>query len=312
MQSSDEVAKAIRQSLPTRGQGHLRYGIGCAWLGRKGEEMRDPELAALRRAYEADFRYFDTSSAYGESEIRVGQFLNEIDRKQIFLATKMHYHEAMGPEQIRQGVLRSMERLGTDFIDLMQIHDISTEAGLFDAANLDHAKSVVAELKAAGCFRFFGLATRELDLHLKGLNCGLFDSHLTFNDLTPLGTGAVRLFEPCRRNGVSLINASPLASGLLTGVDPSGLTVHPSRETRKKAAIEFFHYCRRFGTTPLVAALHFPLRFPDVQITLTGPSSSKELDSTLAALASRLPEDFWAGWQIPTEESQNADVARQL
>lgn len=272
------------------------YGMGCAWVGRKGEETKDVEIALLEAAYASGFRYFDTAHAYGESEVRVGQFLRNIDRRTIFLATKMNFSPSRpASEQIRSSVERSLERLGVDYLDLIQIHDIEQDLGLFDSESLSGTKEVVQRLKEEGLIRGFGLATRSLDLHLKAFPCGLFDTSLTYSDLTPLDHSAEVLVEPALGSGVAMINGSPLA-GLLNGRDPSTVSVHPSVEARRQRAVVFYEFCKSHGVSVLAAALQFPLRFKTVEMHLTGPATDHELKSTLAALQDSIDKAFWEEW----------------
>jgi aryl-alcohol dehydrogenase-like predicted oxidoreductase len=96
-------AETIREFYVRVGEKSAPLGIGCAWIGGATDaETLKTYLATLETAYERGFRCFDTSAMYGGSEFRVGKFLQRIDRKSVFLATKAHIPAAYRPDEAAQ------------------------------------------------------------------------------------------------------------------------------------------------------------------------------------------------------------------
>jgi len=279
----------------------LRYGVGCAWLGRRGtDDAIRKDADVLRTSYELGFRYFDTSMQYGESELVAGRFLESVDRRTVFLATKTHVPSTDSPERaaetVRRNLERSLRRLGTDYIDLYQIHDVGSLANILGS---DGAMRALEEAKAAGIIRWFGLATRDLSLLATAARQG-FDTVLTYSDYTPIDRSASELIETVAKDGrgVGVINASPLSAGLLAGADPASAprTNDPEIERRRIDAIALYRFCRDEGVSVRALALQFPLRQRGIHMNLTGPASADEIKSTVEALLEALPPDVWRKW----------------
>jgi aryl-alcohol dehydrogenase-like predicted oxidoreductase len=280
------------------GDDTLPLGLGCATLGRRGDDALYRQFrATLDAAYESGVRYFDTAEKYGESEARVGEFLRTVPRESVFLATKSTLPEPATPgaarDHLRRAVRVALERLGVDRIDLFQVHDVeSLDATLADGGALD----ALREARAEGLIRYVGLGTRQHDLLLQAARHPDFDTILTFRDYLPIHPVAAPLIEEAWREGKGVINGSPLAFGLLTGDDPR---VNP-RLTGENlplvpAAGELYNLCATWGVPLLGVALRFPLDNPEIALTLTGPGSPEEWRATVAALAVPVPAEIWRG-----------------
>src|SRR3984957_4075467 len=105
--------------------------LGAMMFGAYGNTDHDDSVRIIHRAQEAGINFIDTADAYshGESEMIVGKAISSIDRSRVVLATKVHL--TMGEDPNQQGNSRrwiieecenSLRRLGTDHIDLYQIH----------------------------------------------------------------------------------------------------------------------------------------------------------------------------------------------
>lgn len=277
----------------------IPYGIGCAWLGKSGldSDTLRAETNVLHRAFELGFRYFDTSLQYGESELVTGNFVKDAPRRDIVVATKtpipITATARQAAEIVKRNIDGSLRRLQTDYIDLYQLHDIETLVQVLDS---DHVLQVLREAKDSGVIRYFGLATRDLYLLETAASAG-FDTILTYSDYTPLEQPAAALIDTAHSLGVGIINASPLAAGLLTGADPAGGLNRNEEEARRKSlAIELFDMCRKFPVSIRSFALQFPLRNERIAINLTGPATAEEVLSTYVSLSERIQPDLWKEW----------------
>ncbi|NJN25893.1 MAG: aldo/keto reductase [Cyclobacteriaceae bacterium] len=131
----------------------LGYGCGSQFMKMPDGEWQ-PHLA---HAYQSGINYFDTASTYGDnekisSEQRLGTVIPEI-RKDIMLLTKIHQRD---PEKARAEFERSLQRLQTDHVDVLLIHDIKPEDELNQIES--GVYKLITELKSSknGAFyRFF-------------------------------------------------------------------------------------------------------------------------------------------------------------
>jgi aryl-alcohol dehydrogenase-like predicted oxidoreductase len=134
-------------------------------LGRTGFEVSDISMGGTRNrdsnvvryAYDCGVNYFDTGESYGggESEKLIGEAMKFMDRKRIFITTKIHIGEGDNEETVLDRFRKCQERLKVDYIDAFFLHGVS------DAAVLDHAgfHSATDRLKAEGRLRFIGLSS---------------------------------------------------------------------------------------------------------------------------------------------------------
>jgi aryl-alcohol dehydrogenase-like predicted oxidoreductase len=240
----------------------IPYGMGCAYIGRTNN-YRDhitEDMLTLETAYQHGFRYFDTAPYYHSSEWVVGEFVATIPRESIFLATKFNLpafdnlHQAVS--HTRASLDESLRRLKTDTLDLFQVHDVNSLANVLAEGGV---LEVLLEAKRQGIVNYIGVATRWHNILTEAVLDGRFDTILTYSDFTPFNQSAGPLIEFARQHGYGVINASPLAGLREHGYSPS-------------------------DRSSLAMALQFPLTNPHIDITLTGPSNSLEIRSSLEVL----------------------------
>lgn len=291
----DRSAKdAIASAWLVRGNRRLPYGFGAALLREPGD------VAVLERAYEAGFRYIDTSLYYGDSEVVVGRFLRGLRRDSVFLATKtdVFYPDHGGApageiaKYVRSCLDRSLRRLGVDYVDLYQLHEI------ISVDNLAIAVEELRRLQEAGTVRYVGATTRNLDILMSALKTGWFDTILTYADFTPVRQAARSLFRAGAAAGVGMINATPLlGGGLLGGIDPRTLADRDRYDPADfEAAGQLYDVLRELGVSTLQFALQFPMLNSDIDITLTGPLNLAQFESTLDALDASVDPLAWRAW----------------
>jgi aryl-alcohol dehydrogenase-like predicted oxidoreductase len=156
------------------GQESTRTIFGAASLGEVSQSEADATLEIL---LEHGVNHIDTAASYGDSELRIAPWLKN-DRDRFFLATKTEEREYQGArEQIR----RSLERLGVDHVDLLQLHNlvdvIEWEFALREGGALDAA----IEARDEGLVRFIGVTGHGLTvahMHRRSLERFPFDSVL--------------------------------------------------------------------------------------------------------------------------------------
>jgi aryl-alcohol dehydrogenase-like predicted oxidoreductase len=185
-----------------------------------GEVDDDESVAALRRALELGITFFDTADVYGagHSERVIGRaFAGR--RDEIVIATKFgHLFDAgrrisdgvdVSPEHIRRACRASLERLGTDHIDLYQLH-----IGDMPLERVDETIATLEDLVAEGLIRAYGWSTDDPEraaAFAKGPHCATVQNEMNVFDDAP------QMLAVCDTHDLASVNRGPLAMGLLTG-----------------------------------------------------------------------------------------------
>ncbi len=184
-------------------------------------EGDNASIKSLRKAYDLGINFFDTAPVYGfgHSEKLVGKALKSV-RDKVILATKcglVWEKEALGSikkvaskASILKEVEQSLQRLGTDHIDLFQVHwpDVNTPQA--------ETMEVLLQLQGQGKVRYFGVSNYSVEQMKECLPAG------TLVSLQPEYSLLQRSIEKeavpfCMENEIGIIAYSPLASGVLTG-----------------------------------------------------------------------------------------------
>lgn len=168
----------------------------------------DEAVAILRRAYEGGFTFFDTARAYSDSEHKLGLAFAGM-RDKITIATKTMAQTAEG---LWRDLEQSLSALGTDYIDIYQLHNPSFcpkpggEDGLYDA---------LLEAKAQGKIRHIGITNHRLHVAREAVESGLYET-LQFPLCYLAAEPDLELVELCRQHNVGFIAMKALSGGLIT------------------------------------------------------------------------------------------------
>lgn len=301
-------------------------GFGAAPIGNLYSEVDEVDaLTAVRDAHAGGIRHFDSAPyyGYGLSEARLGRALAGLPRAGYTLSTKVGRRVIEDPgapagrdgfavagwraefDYSRDGVLRafegSLERLGTDRIDILLLHDIGRlthgerHADVLRQA-LDEALPAMAELKAQGACGAIGLGVNEQDVALEvlaefALDCVMLAGRYTLLEQQ----GARALLEEAQRRGLSLLVAGPYNSGLLGDPRGPGSTYDyaPADAGTLAHARRLYAACAAHGVDTGAAALQFPLAHPAVATVVAGLRTQREVEIAVARLRASLPADLW-------------------
>lgn len=193
-------------------------GLGCWQFGGDfGAIDDDRAFAVLSAASEAGVTFFDTADVYGggRSESIIGRYLKDASASPM-VATKVGrsaelFPHNYGQDAIRDHLLASAERLGTDTLDLVQLHCVPTEV-LRDGAIFD----IMDRLTSDGLCRNWGASVETIEEAKICLEQeSLASLQIIFNLFRQ--DAAWELFPQAEAAGVGIIVRLPLASGLLTG-----------------------------------------------------------------------------------------------
>ena len=165
------IAKA-----PFGSTGHesTRTIFGAAALGALSQSEADPTLDVL---LEHDVNHIDTAASYGDSELRLAPWLKE-HRDRFFLATKTGQRDRAGA---REEIRRSLDRLGVDHVDLLQLHNLVDVIDWEFALREGGALEAAVEARDEGLVRFIGVTGHGLTvarMHRRSLERFPFDSVL--------------------------------------------------------------------------------------------------------------------------------------
>jgi aryl-alcohol dehydrogenase-like predicted oxidoreductase len=163
-------------TLPFGRNGHastrLLFGAAALWRASQAEADH-----ALERLLEAGVNHVDAAASYGDAELRLGPWMDR-HRASFFLATKTGERSY---EAARAQIRRSLERLRTDHVDLIQLHNLVKEEEWEVAMGDDGALRACLEARDEGLVRTIGVTghgTRVAAMHLRSLERFDFDSVL--------------------------------------------------------------------------------------------------------------------------------------
>jgi D-threo-aldose 1-dehydrogenase len=195
----------------------------------------------------------------------------------------------------------SMQRLGTNAIDIVLIHDVNRrwQGDLVEQRYreaMDGAHRALSDLRAAGAIQAFGVGVNDWSILQRFAADGDFDCFMLAGRYTLLDHTALDTFLPdCVRRGISVLMAAPFNSGILaTGARPGATFFYTEAEpeimerTRRIEAV-----CGRHGVALAAAALQFPLAHPAVASVVTGMRNPREVAQNLAHVRAPIPQAFW-------------------
>jgi len=273
------------------------WGIGGRTAGTTsyGDTDDRTSLAALDRARERGITFFDTSSAYGDghSEELIGRAF-EHHRASVVIATKAGYDSwdrapDFSPSAIVASVERSLARLRTDYVDLLQLHNAPIEA--VRAAGLREA---LAGLEGAGKIRAWGFSAKspaEAIAAVTELDAPVVQANFNMMDVRAVESGLVEAVE---RRGAGLIGRTPLCFGFLSGTITRD-TIFPPGDHRlgwsKAQLANWIEGASELlaaigaepGTRGVQSALRFCLAFPAISTVIPGILTPAEADGNAAA-----------------------------
>lgn len=256
---------------------HLSFGASS--LGSVFRETNEKEsFEAVEAAIEGGINFIDVSPYYGhyKAETVLGKALRNIPRDKYYLSTKVGRYGKDGvntwdysAKRVTDSVYESMERLGIDFIDLINVHDIEFQAALPGGLQkvVDETLPALFDLKAKGVVGHVGITDLQLQ-NLKwvverceGVESILNFCHYTLND--DALADYIGFFE---QHGVGIINASPLSMGLLS---ERGVPAwHPAPKALVEVCQKAAEHCKAKGYPIEKLAVQYSVSFPRIASTL--------------------------------------------
>lgn len=284
-------------------------GLGCNNFGMRIDEEATNKV--VHAALDEGITLFDTADVYGgtKSEEFLGGALGK-RRDDVVVATKFGMPVAEDkkgakPEYVKQAVDASLRRLGTDWIDLYQLHAPDPETPIDDT--LGALNDLVAEgkVREIGCSNFKPDQIEEAAQASETLGVARFVS--VQNHLNLLHRqGLDELLEACERFELGILPYFPLASGLLTGkysrdeAPPQGTRLSMLPEERRGRVLndENFDRVERLekfaesrGRTILELAFAWLAGLPHMASVIAGATKPEQVKANVGAVAWKLTDD---------------------
>jgi aryl-alcohol dehydrogenase-like predicted oxidoreductase len=287
--------------------------LGTMMFGDWGTKDHDESIRIIHHALDAGINFVDTADVYsqGESEVIVGKALKG-RRDDVVLATKFFMpfdddpnHRGGSRRWIMTEVENSLRRLGTDHIDLYQMHRYDP------TVDLDETLGALTDLVHSGKVRYIGHSTYPAS--------ALVDAQYTARDrgrerfVTEQPTYSIltrnienEILPLAQRYGMGVLSYSPLSGGWLSGRYRKDATAGPASAARPgarfdmstagnqrklDAADELGKLADEAGVSLIDMAIGFVLRHPAITTAIIGPRTMDHLESQLAAADTVLTDD---------------------
>jgi aryl-alcohol dehydrogenase-like predicted oxidoreductase len=296
-----------RRILGRTGVSVSKLCLGTMMFGAWGNRDHEESIRIIHAALDAGINFVDTADVYarGESEEIVGKALAGGRRDDVILATK--FHGSMGDDPNQQGGSRrwiirevedSLQRLGTDWIDLYQVHRPRTDT------DIEETLGALTDLVRQGKVRYIGSSTFPASQIVEAQWAARDRRLERFVTEQPPYSILARAIEAdvlptCSRHGMGVLSYSPLTGGWLSGrwrKDggqqsstraerlPERFDLSTPANQRKLDAVEqLAQLADETGITLIQLAIAFVLRHPAVTTPIIGPRTMEQLESQLAA-----------------------------
>lgn len=289
-------------------------------------------MDVISAAYRLGMRYFDTAPLYGYglSETRLGSGLTQFDRDQITISTKVGYSLVpRSPNETtnapfadtppfktifdfsRDAILRSidtsLERLQTDHIDILLIHDpdegITLQPDISDPYAISHFDQVMAEtypvlheLREQKIVQAIGLGMNQWQMLADFARAGDFDCFLLAGRYTLLEQEPLTKFLPlCQEKDIRIIIGGPYNSGILaSGAEPGAYYNYAPAPESILARVRGIQAVSARHAVPLqAAALQFPFGHPSIAAIIPGARTITELEHNVRFFEHDIPAAYW-------------------
>ena len=282
------------------GGGPSQFGKAA---GLTAKQRRD----LIARALNLGINLFDTAANYGDSEEQLGQALNGVPGDTFLIATKWSWKtpgdELPDPDALVESVERSMRRLNTDVIDIMQIHGILP--GTYHDITERYAPTLLG-LKEQGKTRLIGFSQMMTEDPKLTVPATALKEHPDLWDTIMLKYGILNQYAAkevlplAQKHGVAILNMAPVRFTLTRQHEYDQLL----KNWRKEGEIDVDHPKLRDGLdwlitadapTIIAAGYKFAADHPGISTVITGTSNIKHLEDNIAAFENpTLPDEHTA------------------
>jgi aryl-alcohol dehydrogenase-like predicted oxidoreductase len=294
------------------GRSGVKVSRLCLGTMNFGPETNEPDsFAIMDRALDLGINFFDTANVYGWklgegwTEQIIGRWLKQGGRRdKVVLATKVFGRMGDWPNQSRLSALHirracdeSLRRLGTDYIDLYQMHHVDRESPWEEIWQAMEQLVREGKILYAGSSNFAGWHLAQAQELARSRHfLGLVSEQSLYN--LAERTVELEVIPACTAYGIGLIPWSPLARGLLAGaLTPMSVGRRADKDLKKEIEeqrhkLEAYEaLCRNMGEQPADVALAWLLHQQAVTAPIIGPRTIDQLNGSMRALALTLSSD---------------------
>jgi D-threo-aldose 1-dehydrogenase len=323
----------------------FQFGLGGVPLGNEFEVVTDEDaIKALEASWNAGVRYFDVSPWYGLglAERRYGMFLHKQPRDSYVISTKVGKLLKASPHNkskelfpygnspnnvvfdytadgVRRSLEDSLQRLGIDHIDVLFVHDISSDNVLLPrpwpeefAVALKGAFPALSQMRDEGVIKAWGIGVNTPEPILRVIQesdpdvCLLASQYSLIEHANALNN----VFPVARQRGVSFVVGSSLNAGFISGSPRYNYgknnwnisQEHLAKRERLRAV------ANQFGVDIRTAALQFSAA-PDVAVSLiVGAHTEPQALANASSMKATIPQAFWAELKRQNLIEQSAPV----
>lgn len=276
--------------------------FGASSLGGVFHGLRESEgIEAVQVAVESGMNFIDVSPYYGyyKAETVLGKALRQIPREAYYLSTKVGRYGEDGvntwdysASRVTASVYESMERLGVDYIDLINVHDIEF-ADLHQV--VEETLPALVELRRKGVVGHVGIT----DLQLSNLRwvienspIGTVESVLNFCHYCLCDDALEDYLDFFEAHEVGVINASPLSMGLLT--ERGAPDWHPAPASLAEACHKAMEHCKSKDYPIERLAMQFSVSNPRIATTLFSTTRAANVRKNISYIESPMDEGLLA------------------
>lgn len=271
-----------------------QLSFGASSLGGVFHDIdRGKAVEAVHVAVDGGMNFIDVSPYYGhcKAEEVLGEALRQIPRDKYYLSTKVGRYGKDGvnlwdysAKRAVESVYESMERLGIDHIDLINVHDIEFQASLPGGLQkvVDETLPALCELRSKGVVGHVGIT----DLQPENLRWvvehagDMVESVLCFCHYSLNDELLTEYFDFFEQRGIGIINASPLSMGLLGS---RGVPAwHPAPKALVEACGRAVEYCNAQGYPAEKLAIQYAISSPRIATTLFSSANPDNVRKNLA------------------------------
>lgn len=301
-----------------------RISLGC-WIfgspnppyGKPGKVSPADSEQIIERALDLGINFIDNANRYtgGEAEEILGRVIKG-RRSEVVVATKVRGRMGPGPNDeglsrahIMREVENSLRRLGTDYIDLYQAHNVDWETPLEETLRAFDDLVTQGKVRYIGCSNFPAWVLAK-SLWVSDVNrLTKFVSHQPIYSL--VNREVEQELQPlCVDQGIGMILYSPLGGGVLTGKYQNGVPTGSRGEAEPQLLEQRVHpfakglqvldeVAKEVGKSNAQVALNWVVHRPAVSSAIIGASRVEQLDDNVGAI----------GWLLPEELSVRLDEA---